>query len=584
MEIKKKRKTNEIMDIEDFGQVLFKQNFVSKQDLLDKIRKESKSRKVDQPSIHDLNKLYLDHPLLYPRNPEWEEYAVRKTTRSQSGITNISVMTKVEFDCEFDCKYCPNQKKKFGAKVDMPRSYTDTAPTPMRAAQNNFDAFETFMNRAVSLRYQGHVVDKVEVFILGGTFSGYPLEYKREFCRDLFYAANTFINGEHLERDRWTLEQEQQWNETAAVKIIGLTIETRPDTITKEEIVIMRELGVTRVQIGVQHTNDDILRKVNRGHLLKHSKKAIQLLRSNGFKIVVHLMPDLPGSSPEMDKEMFDIVVNDIGLKPDETKVYPTMVIEWSELYNWYKEGKYKPYWEKNPKDMEDVLLHYKMINPLWLRNVRTARDLSTKKEDGFRGGFNCPNIRENIDKRAIEKGIISDEIRGREIKHRTTNFTDLRMEVVEYYTSSGKEFYIHWISNMNTLHAHLRLTLNKNNDAIAMNVLNNSAIIREVHTYGKTKRVGDRSNTDGAQHKSLGIKLVEKAEELAVEYGFQKMAVISGVGVRKYYEKKLGYSSEDTYMVKDLTYLYYWTEIKSLPWGAIIFTALSFIILNFYD
>jgi len=558
-------------DIEDIADALFSQRFNSKTDLLEKIRTESRSRKVNQPSIHDLNKLYLDHPLLYPRNVEWEEYAVRKETRSQSGMTNISVMTRVTDDCAFDCKYCPNQKIKLGAKVDMPRSYTDTAPTPMRAAQNDFDAFKTFMNRAVSLRYQGHVVDKVELFILGGTFSGYPLEYKREFCRDLFYAANTFVNGEHLERERWTLEEEQVWNETAAVKIIGLTIETRPDMITKEEIVIMRELGVTRVQIGVQHTNDDVLRKVNRGHLLEHSKKAIHLLRSNGFKIVIHLMPDLPGSSPEMDKEMFDIVVNDIGLKPDETKVYPTMIIEWSELYNWYKEGKYKPYWEENPQEMENVLLHYKSINPLWLRNVRTARDLSTKKEDGFRGGFNCPNIRENIDKKAKEKGIISHEIRGREIKHRATNFEDLRMEVVQYETTSGQEYYIHWISDLNTLHAHLRLTLNHGYSGIAMDVLKDSAIIREVHTYGKTKKVGDKTKTDAAQHKGLGMKLIEKAEEIALDNGYYKMAVISGVGVREYYSRKCGYNYSDTYMVKDLTWKYYWREIMDFPWWTVI-------------
>ena len=485
-------------------------------------------------------------------------------------------MTRPNNSCEFDCHYCPNEP-------GMPRSYVSKGPSAMRATRNNFDANKQFLDRVTSLKYQGLVVDKLELIILGGTFTGYPWEYQYEFIRDIFYSANTFMDGEYRERERSSLFEEQKINETAEVKIIGLTIETRPDQITLDEIVRLRQLGVTRVQIGIQHTNNLILKKVNRGHTIEDSMEAIKLLKFNGFKIVAHFMPDLLGSSPELDIEMFKEVLINPNIKPDEIKIYPTMVVEdWSVFSRLYKQGRYKPYVEVNPEYLNKVILYFLDRVPQYMRIDRIIRDIPMTQTIG---GISRPNLRQDLDKIMKKRGIVCNDIRMREVKDDLTDIDNLRLDIIEYESSDGIEYYIQWISGINTLHGHLRLRINYNDDNInnyiAIPILYKTAIIREVHVYGKLIKVDESTNTR-AQHRGLGKKLIEKAEEITIQNGLNRIAVISGIGARKYYEK-WGYTLLDTYMIKDLTMKYNIYEFINFPWITVLVLLFSLYCLCYF-
>lgn len=540
-------------DIEDLADELFSKEFHSKKDLQDNIRTLSKKYKTKTPGIHYLNTIYKDKE--YFKNESFEKYAVKKACRNRSGINQVSIMSRPRNSCEFDCHYCPNEP-------GMPRSYVSKGPSALRASRNEFNANRQFLDRVNSLNYQGLVVDKLEIIVLGGTWTGYPWEYQEEFIRDIFYSANTFIDGKYQERERKNLEEEQYINETAEVKIIGLTIETRPDQINLQEIRRLRYLGVTRVQLGLQHTDNRILKKINRGHTIEDSTEAMKLLKYNGFKIITHFMPDLLGSSPEKDIEMFKRVLLDPLITPDEIKIYPTMVTEdWSIFSRLYKQGRYKPYTEENPELLNEVILYFLQNVPEWMRIDRIVRDIPTTQTIG---GINRPNLRQDLDKIMKRRGIICKDIRMREVKDQETNIDNLRMDIQKYDSSQGKEVYIQYISGPtdpeknNILHAHCRLRLNyfkDSKDNIACNILRNTAIIREVHVYGKLIKVNSKTETN-AQHRGLGKKLIKKAEEIAYKEGYLKIAVISGVGVRRYYQK-LGYTYENTYMVKNLYKLF---------------------------
>jgi ELP3 family radical SAM enzyme/protein acetyltransferase len=592
MDTEKKRGRDELMDLEDIGRVadklnrdefyrvLFNMKFNSIKDLRKKVSVHSRKNKLPTPSLHDLNKLYkssIDTTLISP-NESWEKFIISVPSRSRSGIIVVAIQSKPLDSCPADCHYCSDETIKNGAKIDMPRSYTSESPASLRAIRNGFDACDQIIDRISSLYFQGHDISKVELMVLGGTWSNYPEEYKQTFIRDTFYAVNCFINGKYQERDRLSLKEEQKINETAEQRVVGLTIETRPDWIKKEEIISLRNLGVTRVQIGIQHTNNQILKKVNRGHTIEDSMDAIKLLKYNGFKIVAHFMPDLYGSTPEWDIEMFRDLLNNPMIKPDEIKIYPCMVVPYSVLHKKYMNGQYKPYFEEEggSKKLMDVILYFLERCPEYMRIDRVIRDIPMTQTAG---GVNRPNMRQDLDKDMKERGTVCNDIRMREVKDETTNIQDLILNTIEYESSGGKEFYIQWISGKNTLHGHLRLRFNFYGDDIVFPVLHQAAIIRELHVYGKVVDIDDGSNSS-AQHRGLGKKLIHKAEEIAMESGYKKIVVISGVGTREYYKNKCGYHLDKTggeYMVKDLTYQSYIYELKNFPWFPVSF------ILGFY-
>ncbi len=330
---------------------------------------------------------------------------VKKSGKSESGVLVITVLTSPyptftdpstgeritqSFSCEWDCYYCPNEP-------DQPRSYLHDEPSVLRANQNSFDPVLQFTDRAATLAMNGHPVDKIELLVLGGTWSSYPTAYQEEFVRDLFYAANTFYQRQ--KRPRMSLAEEQRRNETETCKIIGLTLETRPDTITVEELRRFRRYGCTRVQLGVQHTADKILKKINRGCKSADTVRAIALLKDSCYKIDIHLMPNLPGSNVESDLAMFDHVLYDHTMQVDQWKIYPCETVPWTVIKQWYESGKYVPYPEP---ELFELLMDVKTRVHPWIRLNRVIRDIPSQY---ILGGHNAPNMRQDLAAELIRRG-----------------------------------------------------------------------------------------------------------------------------------------------------------------------------------
>ncbi len=490
---------------------------------------------VDCVNLKKSHLLEVYHNLLTKENIErsekFENLIKKRGIRTASGVSVISVMTK-PLGCPGQCVYCPNQ-------ANMPKSYLDNQPAAMRGVMNDFDPFEQVYSRLEMLAKMGHDVSKNEVIVLGGTFSAHPVRYQELFVKRLFDAFNMFgkkYDGKIVDN----LNQAKTTNETAECRMIGLTIETRPDYITKDELKWLRYLGVTRVELGVQSVNDDILLDVKRGHDVESIKNATHLLRLAGFKIVYHMMPGLPGSTIGRDVEMFEELFSDQGFFPDHLKIYPTVVLENSELYDWWLAGKYKPYEEK---EVVEVLGRIKEKIPPWVRIVRVMRDIP---ENSIVAGVKCSNLRQILQNRGVKcKCIRCREPRNKKI----SNF---KSRITNYQVNGGEEYFLNMESDDgNYILALLRLFLPAVDElGTIMPEIQNCAMIRELHTYGVVAGVDEKGNQ--TQHRGMGKKLMLQAEEIARNNGYKKMAVISGVGVRQYY-KKIGYSLKGEYMVKDL-------------------------------
>ena len=500
-----------------------------------------------------------------PSNPIMEKLLITKRMRSQSGVLVISViMPPDKFSCEYDCYYCPNDPK-------YSRSYYKGEPTVQRGEQNNFDAYKQFYDRAMTYFINGHEIDKIEIIILGGTFSCYSPKIAENFIRDLFYASNTIFDDHINMRERLSIEEEIQLNENAQSKIIGLTIETRPDKITKYELRRFRRYGVTRIQMGVQHTDDEILEKVNRQCTQIDIKRAIKLAKDNGFKIDIHIMPDLPGSSLEMDRKMFKTIINDPDYQADQWKIYPTNVLEFTEIKKWYDAGTYVPYAETNFTEFLDLLIWVMKSIPPWIRVNRIQRDFPGNY---IEGGNKVTNLRQVLDDEITLKTIQCKDIRTMEVKLNNENIDYARIVRTDYDASDGKEIflshkscnclfcwkyylyliistlldiifgytiYFYGCGNEDTIYSFLRLRISSNNnDNCFAESFRNKGKIRELHVYGE-KSVTHQHNEEHVQHHGFGRNLLYCAEKIAHEHGCDGTCVIAGTGTRNYY-RKFGY------------------------------------------
>lgn len=485
------------------------------------------------------------------------DFLIAKSCKSMSGILEIAIMTNAEkFSCEFDCYYCPNQP-------GMPRSYVAEGPSARRALHWDFNTIGQFHERASTYALNGHPVDKIEVIVLGGTWDSYPISYHRKFIRDVYRAANTFYDIQMDDNRNYTMEEEIKINETAMCKIIGLTIETRPDQISKEQICRLLSYGVTRVQIGVQHTNNSILKGINRQCTIEKVYNAIYLLKEAGLKVQTHWMPNLPNSTPDLDKRMFDELNYNQLLQSDDIKIYPTIVTKTSDKDNeevytviekWYNSGKYVPY---SNNDLEEVILYGKEHIRPWVRISRIFRDIPM---GNILGGADVPNMREQLAKKMKHKCRC---IRCSEVKGRIVNPDDINIIVDKYEASNSVEYFIGAESkdenDDRVLHGFVRLRI-PNQREKWIKELDNCALIREVHVYGKlyptfyrkTNYVNANNNKTYQQHKGLGRRMIKHAEEIAIESGFKKISITSGVGARKYYEK-LGYRIKGYYMIREI-------------------------------
>jgi elongator complex protein 3 len=505
-----------------------------------------------------------------------------KSTRTISGVTPVTVLTK-PFPCPGKCIFCPND-------VRMPKSYLSDEPGAQRATRNKFDPYAQTFNRLLAYKAIGHSTDKVELIVLGGTWTAYPETYQIWYIKRCFDAMNDFhtatlnstveleesrkpfdeksleeIDGTHLEKTYNQIistallpKREQASHETATweelieaqnlnahskSRCVGLVIETRPDEITEEEVVRIRKLGATKTQIGFQSLNDEVLQKNKRGHNVETTRKAVQLLRLAGFKIHAHLMPNLYGSNPEADIEDFKKVFDDPDFKPDEIKVYPCSLIASAELMKYYQKGLWKPY---SPEELLNVLEQAYRTTPAYCRITRMIRDIGSQD---IVVGNKTTNFREIVEKKLKDEGTLIREIRYREIKDKQITFSDLSLEIVEYETSVSKEYFLQYVTAKYEIAGFLRLSIPKKERFI--NELKNSATIREVHVYGQSLEIGDQK-IGKAQHLGLGKKLIKKAEELAKQNGFSELAVISSIGTREYYDKQ-GYKLKDLYQVKKI-------------------------------
>lgn len=516
-----------------------------------------------------------------------KSYTKTKKVRSQSGILEVAIMTSPgNFSCAYDCYYCPDQK-------DMPRSYIKEEPAVKRAAANDFDPVKQFYDRATTYSLNGHDVDKIELIILGGTWSSYPYSYQQEFIRDLYFAANTFyLNNEDKNRKRLTIEEEQKINEDCLCHIVGLTLETRPDSITPEEIIRFNYFGVTRVQLGVQHTDNKILKKINRQSTIEDAIKAIKLLKDCGFKIMIHIMPNLPYSNPEKDMIMFENIISNPDLQTDEWKIYPTSVTTTSNkdveevntvIEKWFRDGKYKPY---STDELYDVLIYAKTRVPRWIRIARVFRDIPLPN---ITGGADVPNMRQVIKNIMDTMNEECHCIRCREIKDRTSN-NRIEFKKEKYISSDGNEFFItaeKEIEGKSYIIGFLRLRISNdagfendgNEKKLYMPQLYHCALIRELHVYGNLQSCYNKNNSSNAQHYGVGKNLLKYAEFIAYHEGMKKIAITSGVGVRNYYRKR-GYNLKGGYMVKKLKSI--WDPIMDYVYVCLIIFAVSICINMF--
>lgn len=508
---------------------------------LDQIkRKWAKVFNLPVPANPELLQTY--HKLLEKRiiKPNFllEKFLKKRPVRSLSGIVNISVLTK-PYPCPGKCIFCPQAK-------GLPRSYLPKEPAVMRALSLEFDPYLQVQKRILALEKIGHKVDKIELRIIGGTWSFYPKKYQTYFLKRCFQAANE-LKGKKKKFS--TLEEEQRINEKAKYKIIGITVETRPDFITKEEIKRMRRLGITRVELGVQSIYDDVLKLVKRGHGVKEVVRATKMLKDAGFKVLYQMMPNLPGSNPKRDIEMFKELFQNQDFQPDLLKIYPLALLKNTPLYQWYLKGKFKPYPRKT---LIDTLVEIKKYIPYYCRINRIVRDIPS--EEIVEGGTKISNLRETVRKEMEKRGLFCKCIRCREVKDFSRK-EKIYLFRIDYQASGGKEIFLSFENkNRKRLYALLRLRIPSyyfTGENHFLRVLNNSSVIREIHTYGEMIPVGEKSSS--VQHRGLGKKLIKEAERITKqEFKLPKIAVIAGVGTRDYY-RKLGYRLEKTYMVKKL-------------------------------
>jgi elongator complex protein 3 len=515
-----------------------------------------------------------------------------KPVRSSSGVTPVTVLTK-PFPCPGTCIFCPND-------VRMPKSYLSDEPGAMRAEQNGFDPYLQTYNRLLAYRQIGHPTDKIEIIILGGTWSFYPETYQVWFVKRIFDALHDFGRGDDAraeveaalkaasqlhpernapnvmldgaaliqtynqtvqtiykeemarsrelaaavatgERPRGPVDEYAAWdeldaahreNESAPCRCVGLVIETRPDHISAEEVLRVRRLGCTKVQIGFQSLDDAVLRANKRGHTVAATRRAVRLLRQAGFKIHAHWMPNLYGSSPKNDLDDYTRLFADPDFRPDELKLYPCSLIESAELMRYHRDGSWQPY---SHDELLDLLAECFLRTPEYCRLTRVIRDIPSTD---IVVGNKLTNFRQIVEQRLAERGQQSADIRAREVRLRQVSPDELTLDETGYASSAGEEIFLQFITPERAIAGFLRLALPNRALEPLTPELADAAIVREVHVYGQSVAIGEAA-PGRAQHAGLGTRLLERAAAIAVERGYARLAVISAVGTRDYYRKR---------------------------------------------
>lgn len=542
--------------------------------------------------------------------PELEERFIRsvrmKPRRTASGVATITVITRPH-TCSSNCIYCP-------CDLRMPKSYLANEPACQRAELTFFDPYVQVAARLQALHQMGHSTDKVELIVLGGTWSDYPESYQYWFIKELFRALNEWPNSpSHIqERLNWytsfglqnseealssfvaeqqaavfddtatynqafhklydtsqphqnawsqmqstydQLVKQQHVNETAAARVVGLVIETRPDTITPDNLRMFRQLGCTKIQIGIQSTRQEILDANQRQMSVAQIKRAFSLIRLYGFKIHSHLMVNLLGATPEADKQDFKTFVTDPGFLPDEIKLYPCALVSGTQLVQKYREGAWQPYAKD---ELVDVLVQDVLATPPYVRISRMIRDISATD---ILVGNKHTNLRQMVEQELTSEDVASrvQEIRFREINQQQVSAAELTLQDFVYTTAVSDEHFLQWVTADNKIAGFCRLSLPHWDKLTAglcdvtaneLLVQPGQAMIRELHVYGQALSLG--SEGISAQHQGLGQKLLAKASSIAAEAGYTSLNVISSIGTRAYYRAQ-GFTDAGLYQQKAL-------------------------------
>ncbi len=474
----------------------------------------------------------------------------RKPTRILSGVAPVAIMSR-PFPCPHGkCLYCPG-----GPDVGTPQSYVGEEPALMRARRVNYDPYLQVRARLRQYEYLGYFPSKVELIVMGGTFPAFPVSYQEWFVASALEAMNRYPDP--VPPPEVSLEEAQLRNESARVRCVGITIETRPDWGMEPHADLMLRLGATKVELGVQSVYDDILERVRRGHSVRDTVEATSVLKDSGFKIVYHIMPGLPGSDPDRDLEMIKQLFEDPRFRPDYLKIYPTLVIEGTELYEMWRRGEYSALSDEEAIELISEMYRY---IPKYVRIQRVQRDVPAPI---IEAGPRKSNLRELVEKRCIEKGIRIREIRWREVGRRALKHgvlpdpRNLRITRMTYEASEGIEEFLAVEDEVNdVLVGLLRLRIPSEHAHRPEIRGQRVAVVRELHVYGPMVGVGDSANAPfELQHRGWGRRLLREAERIAEEeYGAKRILVLSGIGVREYY-RRLGYRRppNSPYMVKDL-------------------------------
>jgi elongator complex protein 3 len=520
----------------EIGSKLSQLRELSLKDISSLIRSSSSKYNLSKiPKFYDILK-YL------PTDSNIRKTMMVKPIKTASGVLVITVMAK-PYDCPHGkCIYCPG-----GKELNTPLSYTGKEPVTRLAQKLNFDPRYQIITKLEQEHSRGHNISKVELVIVGGTFPFMPEDYQRNFIKQCFDGLNGIESS--------TLLEAQKLNELNNIRCVGFTVETKPDYCKEKHIDLMLDLGITRVEIGVQTLSEKVYKNINRGHTIQDVYDSFQIAKDSGYKIVAHMMPGLPGSNPEKDLEDFKKLFEDTRLKPDMLKIYPTLLLRDTGLAKLYEKGIYKPY----PDEVfTDLLLQIKKIVPPWVRIMRIQREIES---EDILYGYKSSNIRQILQQKLTEQGLQCNCIRCREVGiKKLTNYENIKITTkrIDYASSNGKEIFLSLEDDENNiLFGFLRLRKLARPYRTELREKNGSpsAIVRELHVFGQLVDIGRNNDflISSSQHKGYGSKLLEIAENIVKnEFGLNTISIISAIGTRQYY-KKFGYLLNGPYVSKEL-------------------------------
>lgn len=525
-------------------------------------------RNIDRDDIEDLKreicekhgarKVPTNGEILSKASSDQEDDVVdllrRKPVRTASGVSPVAIMTSPKMCPHGKCLYCPGgPASEF---TDSAQAYTGEEPASLRAKQNDYDPYGQVTLRLNQLQYIGHPVDKIDLILMGGTMTSRSHDYQQWFVSRALKAMNDYdVNSDpnpsdinSFAEDEYNFEYIENIIETnekeSDVKCIGITFETKPDWCEHEQIDRMLGLGGTKVEIGVQTTYDSINRDMHRGHGVEASKNANKWLRDSGFKIGYHMMPGQPGMSKDMNIKDFKRIFNKDDWKPDYLKIYPTLVVKGTRVYDMWKRGDFEPLTNEEAADLVSEIMS---IIPKYVRLTRVQRDIPA---DNIEAGVWKSNLRQLAQQKLEDKGLSCDDIRSREVGLSDTEPNDVEINTMKYNSAGGKEHFIS-IDGIKSDEIVGFCRLRFPNDPHRKE-LSDAAIVRELHVYGNEVGISNDSENSW-QHSGFGKRLIEKAENISREAGYNKLSVISGIGARPYYKKKHNYKQDGPYVSKKL-------------------------------